>query len=779
MKRFLLLVAGVFLALGTMYGQSGGGTGAQGGLHTGSNSSGSISLANPTAAITAFSPLTGCGTLGKFFQGATGTCIVPPGASPYYAVATGSADAYAVTISGLSLTAGSVFSFQPNFLNTTTTPTLALNGGSAITITRNGQYPLVTGDLGSNAVAVVLYDGTYLELQNPQVFATFGTGGSVLSLYGSSTGVAQFVTQAHQGSPSIVVPTNSGTLVDSASSPLSVNAATGNLSIASIPLTTLATQAANTELTNPTSGSAAPTANAIPTGIGYYTQNSGHTQATGHQMEVPLACADVSGSGTAQSCSTGALTYTPAAADCVLYVTTTTNSGTGLTTNINSLGAKSIAIPGASGWTTTLTANIIPANKIQVLCYDGTNWNDQQTGTLASGGGVSFPQAVTGTVTSGGAVYASDTTHISVGALLGANQPVLGGGAGAAPFTSANVWISSVPGPSSLTTLNGNLTSAATSVVLTSATGYASTGTNYILVTTNAGGQNEIIGCTSLSTNTLSGCSRNQFGSSNGASTINNGSNVAFIDLIVYQSTSTMPLMFITSTGTVWINPSQGSLNVNNNQQQGGTAVFQGITASGLWLADTAQFTGDGGTGARVLAGNGNAAGTFYGSGETRNVATQSITSTGTFATSATLITAAKTLTYPLNSAAASATVHGQMETDCDIFYQVGTGSVNVQFGVKNSAAATAFTVFERDYAGVAGALSASSTTAFTSSTTITQTTNGSGITPTSTATTYTTQMHIVMNPGVTNSPVLTLYANSASANTITIEPQTGCNPWR
>jgi hypothetical protein len=97
-------------------------------------------------------------------------------------------------------------------------------------------------------------------------------------------------------------------------------------------------------------------------------------------------CADTSGSGTAQACNT-ATTFTPVSPNCVVYTTTTTNSGTGLTVNVNSLGAKSIAIPGGSGWTTTLTASIIPSNKPVNMCYDGTNWNVLQTGTVASGAG--------------------------------------------------------------------------------------------------------------------------------------------------------------------------------------------------------------------------------------------------------------------------------------------------------------------------------------------------------------------------------------------------------
>jgi hypothetical protein len=120
-------------------------------------------------------------------------------------------------------------------------------------------------------------------------------------------------------------------------------------------------------------------------------QNSGSAETnlpiTGF---MPQICADSSGSGTVQSCAV-ANTFVPQTGNCVVYSTTTANSGTGLTVNVNSLGAKSVAVAGSSGWTTTLTASIIPANKPVQICYDGTNWDAQQTGTVASGGGAAQP----------------------------------------------------------------------------------------------------------------------------------------------------------------------------------------------------------------------------------------------------------------------------------------------------------------------------------------------------------------------------------------------------
>jgi hypothetical protein len=125
----------------------------------------------------------------------------------------------------------------------------------------------------------------------------------------------------------------------------------------------------------------------IPTSapVGGWNSSKQPTASTGHSLAQILTASDTSGSGTAQVANTSPL-FTPATNDCMIYTTTTTNSGTGLTVNWNSLGAKSIAIAGSSGWTTTLTANIIPANKPLLVCYDGTNLNVVQTGTAASGG---------------------------------------------------------------------------------------------------------------------------------------------------------------------------------------------------------------------------------------------------------------------------------------------------------------------------------------------------------------------------------------------------------
>jgi hypothetical protein len=149
--------------------------------------------------------------------------------------------------------------------------------------------------------------------------------------------------------------------------------------------------------------------------------------STAHDVAVPLACADVSASGSAQSCTTSP-SFTPAAGDCVIYTTTTANTGTGLTLNVNALGAKSVA-----KWqgTTTLAANDVLANKEVLTCYDGTNWELHTIGNAPSGGG-GVTNVGTNSPLSGGPITTTGTiscaTCVTSAAALTSNQAVNGNG---------------------------------------------------------------------------------------------------------------------------------------------------------------------------------------------------------------------------------------------------------------------------------------------------------------------------------------------------------------
>ena len=79
-----------------------------------------------------------------------------------------------------------------------TTPTLAVNGLTAKTITKLGATALAASDLTTTAVACAVYDGTEFQLQNPQSGGGYATLGA-----NTFTGV--------QTMPSIVLPGTSAT----------------------------------------------------------------------------------------------------------------------------------------------------------------------------------------------------------------------------------------------------------------------------------------------------------------------------------------------------------------------------------------------------------------------------------------------------------------------------------------------------------------------------------------------------------------------------------------
>ncbi len=154
--------------------------------------------------------------------------------------------------------------------------------------------------------------------------------------------------------------------------------------------------------------------------------------ASAHSVAIPLTCADSSGSGTAQVCTTSP-SLTPASGDMILYSTTTSNTGD-VTVNVDGLGAKHIRKWSASA---VLASGDLVANVPVSLIYDGTYWEIATIGNAPSGGGGggAFPQTVSGTITSGGIPYFSNATTLTSSALLATNALVVGGGAGGAPAT--------------------------------------------------------------------------------------------------------------------------------------------------------------------------------------------------------------------------------------------------------------------------------------------------------------------------------------------------------
>jgi hypothetical protein len=131
-----------------------------------------------------------------------------------------------------------------------------------------------------------------------------------------------------------------------------------------------------------TSGQATYTGSPTNGDLAAFTAFAGQIQnATAHNVAVPLTCADSSGSGTVQSC-TSAPSFTPASGDAILYSTTTTNTGD-VTVNVNSLGAKHIRKN--SGATVLASGDLVAATPVQLI-YDGTYWEIPVIGNAPSGG---------------------------------------------------------------------------------------------------------------------------------------------------------------------------------------------------------------------------------------------------------------------------------------------------------------------------------------------------------------------------------------------------------
>jgi len=90
-------------------------------------------------------------------------------AESYAVISSGSSTTYAVTLSPAptSLTAGMSFKAKIDVANTTTTPTVNVNGTGAKTIVKWVNTALAIGDMPVNLIADLVYDGANVVLQNP------------------------------------------------------------------------------------------------------------------------------------------------------------------------------------------------------------------------------------------------------------------------------------------------------------------------------------------------------------------------------------------------------------------------------------------------------------------------------------------------------------------------------------------------------------------------------------------------------------------------------------
>lgn len=485
---------------------------------------------------------------------------------------------------------------------------------------------------------------------------------------------------------------------------------------------------------------------------------------TGHNVTAPLVCSDTSASGTAQSCTTSP-TFTPTTDDCVIYTTTTTNSGAGLTTNVNALGAKSVAIPGSSGWTTTLTASIVPANKPLLACYDGTNWNVQQTGTSASGGG-GLPTGTTGQTV----YYASGGTTGTATSALTVTSAAATGNVGfdnTAPVaTLDHIGAESHLGIANVnTTLNGSITATSASLTLTSGTGWPAAGGYAVIMAATGGGTPEWICFSAVSGTTMTigggNCltpvttsGRSYFGTT--AATHASGAAIYLVESLNQVSATTSPTFWVMN-GTYFFNLPATDIHMN---QYGANVVVVG-SGAGFGPSVTAlNGIVPGGFGAIQIISNGASVSFLNGNGNPLWVSAPTVLASNTTITSASFVTTGVSIAVQ-----GSASVHGR----CVIAY--GTASAGtIQFGLVTSAAPTRLDVFALDSTGAA------STPFNALGITTATTTTISGLDTAATVTSGNFSFDFIVNANNTaNTLTVDALTTAGAGNTLTIDRSSYC----
>lgn len=160
------------------------------------------------------------------------TTVPGVGVSDYspkaYVAGAGTAQAQTATYSPAvpALVAGLAVCWLPTAANTTSGPTLAVNGLTAKSITKLGTSALVANDITTTAIACAIYDGTQFQLQNPQTsvsgvcvpssFTAQTDGATVTWAIGSLPCVnASLTFTVHSGSRALNItgPVNGGSYV--------------------------------------------------------------------------------------------------------------------------------------------------------------------------------------------------------------------------------------------------------------------------------------------------------------------------------------------------------------------------------------------------------------------------------------------------------------------------------------------------------------------------------------------------------------------------------------
>jgi len=341
-----------------------------------------------------------------------------------YALDSGAANAYVVTLTGVSTTyqAGLQISFLATNANTTAS-TLNVNGQGAKSIVYPDGTALAANAIVTGGIVTCIYDGTSFQMQSVKSPAAGGATGSVASV---SMTVPGFLSVA--GSPI----TTTGTLAVSYSgTPLPVaNGGTGATSLAGIRVSIgAAASGANNDitslagLTTPLSVAQGGTGAATLTG---YVKGSGTSALT---ASAAIPSADISGLGTIATQNANNVAITGGTINSATIGATTPTSVTGTTITATSQfsgsGAGLSSIPNSATTATSInTASTIVARDASGNFSAGTI-----TATL-SGNATSATSATTAST----ATSATTATNLAGGA---ANRISYQTGAGATSFITA------------------------------------------------------------------------------------------------------------------------------------------------------------------------------------------------------------------------------------------------------------------------------------------------------------------------------------------------------
>ncbi len=331
-----------------------------------------------------------------------------------YAADSVGTDAYAITLTP-ALTAyavGQVFNFAPGTANTGAA-TLAINGLVAKTIKKDKNVDLSDGDLVTNQIVSVVYDGTNFQMLSPPMGLINQSGGAIYAADGG-------------GSDSYAITLSPAPAAYATGMVINFKANTGNTGAASLNVNSLGAKTIKkdqaTDLVD-NDIKASQIIQVIYDGTNF--QMLSPIYGTVGQNGASIYAAD------AGSTDDYVITLAPVPTS---YVTgmvirakcNTANTGAA-TINVNSLGAKSIV----KGAATALSTGDILAGQIVTLIYDGTNFQIQSR--------TSNPTVVTPTayaVVCGGTTSAGDLqTVVSVGT---AGQALVSNGAGALPTFQAS-----------------------------------------------------------------------------------------------------------------------------------------------------------------------------------------------------------------------------------------------------------------------------------------------------------------------------------------------------